>query len=754
MKALQRSTMLAALLTSTGFAGIGSQQEARCIGFFPIAFRPIPVTLDSLKQASVRAEARIAAGRKPSLVRVGALVNNSFSATDLKSYGWRLISRIGNVVTLEGSRESAPYLGALTGIRYVKMPSRVYPVMDSARRDSYVNQLQKTVPGWTGPRLTGKHVLYGLIDTDFDTHHKAFQDSNGVTRFVAVWDQNDSTRRYPDRFGYGSIANHRQLLTDSLFSLHQGFHGTCMASYAAGSQWSCPFYGVAPDVSIAGVAMDTSDQGIIDGLSWLFSLADSLRLPCVVSMSLGSPEGPHDGTSLIDQVIDSVSQKPGHIVVGAVGNEGANLHAHVPLQPGSGQSIGTWLSQLYADNVYLYGIEMWGEAGDTFTVKFNILDTAANIYYKSIDSLSTSKGKPGQQLNYEPIFITFVDSVTKKRDTVYFPVLLTEDASSLNGKPHLQAYMYTSNPKLHFGVSITVAGKSGGTVQAWSLYQNAFQSYQVPGFIDGDTTMSVTELGGTAKDNITVGAYYDNLVIQLYNSTWFGINTGLYDFAPYSGRGPTADGRIKPDITAPGSQVIGAMARDIDTTNFNIAYWPDYPFDTLDSRYAVAGGTSCTAPIVAGIVADMLQADSVVTYSQARELLQETATTDTATGIITASTYNNLWGAGKANALGALGKLLGISATLPTARGDIRSSLGLKKLPGNRLLFTGVLRTPTERLTFEYFSVNGRLSRKLLLAKGVTVDSYNSLPCGIYLARVRDGSQVLSETTVSMVNKE
>jgi hypothetical protein len=733
-----------------GFAGTRSQRDARCIGSFPIAFHPIPVTLDSLKLAAARAGARIAAGQKPALMRVSALVNDSFSVTDLQNYGWRLISRIGKVVTLEGSRESAPYLGALRGIRYVKMPSRVYPVMDSARNSTYVNRLQKTVPGWTGPRLTGKHVLYGLIDTDFDTHHKAFQDSNGVTRFIAVWDQmEDSTKKYLNRFGYGVIANHTQLLTDSLFSLCQGFHGTFMASYAAGSQWNCPFYGVAPDALIAGVKMDTTDQGIIDGLSWLFSLADSLNLPCVVSMSLGSPDGPHDGTSLIDQVIDSVSSTSGphgqgHIVVGAVGNDG-HRRAHVPLQVESGQSIGTWLSQFAANGYYWYGIEMWGTAGDTFTVTFNILDTAAMVYRKAVLSLSTTTTE-----SYRPEEVIWVDSTSRKRDTVEFYNVMTEHASSLNGKPHLQAYMVASNPQLHLGVSVTVAGTSGGTVQAWSLFQNAFQSYQVSGYIGGDSTMSVTEIGGTAKDNITVGAYYDNLVIQLYDSTWFGINTGLYDIAPYSGHGPTADGRIKPDITAPGSQVIGALARDIPDTNYNIAYWPDYPL--LDQRYAVTGGTSCSAPIVAGIVADMLQADSAVTYSLARTLLQETATNDSFTGTITMP--NNLWGAGKANALGALGKLLGISATLPTTGGTIRLIPGLKRLPGNRLLFTGVLHSPTERLTFEYFSVNGRLSRKLLLASGVTVDSYNSLPRGIYLARVRDGSQILSETTVSMVNKE
>jgi hypothetical protein len=745
METFRKCMAFSALIASLGFAGFRSGEEARCGGSFPLAFRPVPVTLDSLERIFARVGAPGTRGYAGRVIRVSALIGDSLSVTDLNRYGWRIVSRLGKIATLEGSAESAPYLGALPGIRYIKMPSRVYFVMDSARRNTYVDQLQKTKPGWSGPKLTGKHVLYGLIDTDFDTHHKAFQDSTGATRFVAVWDQMDSTKKYPNRFGYGSIANHKQLLTDSLFSLAQGFHGTCMASYAAGSQLSCPYYGVAPDAMIVGVKMDTTDQGIIDGLSWIFAMADSLKLPCVVSMSLGSPDGPHDGTSLVDQVIDSVSAKPGHIVVGAAGNDG-DKRAHVPLTVAAGQTAGTWISSYPDNGYYYYGIEMWGTAGQTFTVTFNVLDTAAMVYKKSVDVLSTAATG-----SYKQTSVIWTDSTTRKPDTITFYGLMTEHASALNGKPHLQAFMATSNPRLHLGVTVTVAGTSGGTVQAWSLFQNAFQSYQIAGFIGGDSTMSVNELGGTAKDNITVGAYMDHLLLTLYTGAVTGADDfGYHTFAHYTGRGPTADGRIKPDLMAPGSQVVGAMARDMPASEFQIAWWPDYPL--LDQRYAITGGTSCAAPIVAGVVAMMLQADSAVTFSQARTLLQETARTDSATGIIT--TPNNLWGAGKADALGALGKLLNISATRPVAGAGNRATQALVKLPGNRLHFTGALLSKDDRITFEYFSIDGRLSRRVLSAVGETIDSYGMLPHGIYLARVREGNRTLSETTVTLVSRE
>ena len=162
-------------------------------GAFAIGHDPRIVTMDNL----CAAVAKTAAYGCAKQVEVIALVNDSLSAGQLARYGWRIVTRIGEVATLSGCAESAPYLAALPGIRYIKMPSRVHPTMDSARKVTNVDQVHKTVPGWTGPRLTGKGVLCGFIDTDYDTRHKAFLDSNGLTRFIALWDQ-DSVAGFPD----------------------------------------------------------------------------------------------------------------------------------------------------------------------------------------------------------------------------------------------------------------------------------------------------------------------------------------------------------------------------------------------------------------------------------------------------------------------------------------------------------------------------------------------------------------------------
>ena len=130
---------------------------------------------------------------------------------------------------------------------------------------------------------------------------------------------------------------------------------------------------------------------------------------------------------------------------------------------------------------------------------------------------------------------------------------------------------------------------------------------------DGDgkiNPMSVTS-PGTAKNCITVGACENlrtNFNVQTYGKWW----PQDYPAAPFrndpmandsdtvvafSSRGPTLDGRVKPDVIAPGTFILSTRSTQIAANN---TAWAAFPPSRL---YFHMGGTSMATPLTAGAVA-------------------------------------------------------------------------------------------------------------------------------------------------------
>jgi len=98
---------------------------------------------------------------------------------------------------------------------------------------------------------------------------------------------------------------------------------------------------------------------------------------------------------------------------------------------------------------------------------------------------------------------------------------------------------------------------------------------------------------GAAEEVITVGAMSDP-------------GEGGFFLANFSSRGPTADNRIKPDITAPGVNILAPEAN-------------------TSAGYIAHSGTSMATPFVAGTAALLLQGDSSLIPAQVKEALTATA---------------------------------------------------------------------------------------------------------------------------------
>jgi len=128
---------------------------------------------------------------------------------------------------------------------------------------------------------------------------------------------------------------------------------------------------------------------------------------------------------------------------------------------------------------------------------------------------------------------------------------------------------------------------------------------------------------GCARYVITVGAMTDNDVI-----------------ARFSSRGPTADGRTKPDIVFPG---VGVIAPQAAGTRLGTV---------IEDGYVASDGTSMATPHASGVAALMLQANPQLTAEQVKTLMLA--------GAVSIGARPNEQGVGRGDAYLAYQKAVGV----------------------------------------------------------------------------------------------
>lgn len=581
------------------------------------------------------------------------VANSKAANVAMENLGVHVGTRAGDIWTVQVPADKIIAFTKTGGISYIQIDEPLRPTMSQARRKTLVDSVHKAVDlPWP---MTGLGVVMGVIDFGFDYGHPAWYDGQGNNyRVKKVWELNTNGTP-PTGYSYGhelvGAAAIQAQGTDNAVQTH----GTGVAGIAAGSGLGTPNLsqkGVAYDAEMVfvGVRRDSiGDQwrsssftDFIDGVNYIFSYADDVNKPAVTNISWGSQSGPHDGTSLFCQACDNLSGE-GKMIVMSAGNDGQeNIHISRTFTP-TDSIVNTYVT-FSDDTLQRTWIDIWGDTSETFCAE-------VTLYNNGIAGNST--GYICIDDNLHELYVL----ANSGQDTCYIDFITS--SSEYNSKPRMTLDIHNrSDDSIH----ISVKGTSG-SIDMWNEYyyygykygySSVFENLGDPDAVDGNTASTVSDMG-SAESVLLVGAYASKTNWSDFNNNPWSyssyVTTG--DIVPFSSRGPMADGRISPDITAPGLTLQTAIS------SFDTRYTPtglnkqqvvsSTNFNSKTYYYAEFTGTSASAPMASGIVALMLQANPRLTPQQVKTMIGNTAIQDNFTGTLPAA-GTNTWGKGKINA--------------------------------------------------------------------------------------------------------
>lgn len=656
----------------------------------------------------------------------------------------------GSIHSVAGSKEDLLELTNNKDVLEVEFGFSSSPnrVLDSiSNQASFVYKVQSKLDQGISMPYAGKNVIVGIIDLGFQTDHPTMFDTLGTQfRVKRYWNQTSSRGNSPQPFGYGSLYSAE---SDIMYSDTDYFdtHGTHVTGIAGGSGFGSPnrnASGVAYESNLVLVNLrhknDTinasakgdyyvANPSILDGISYIFDYADSVGMPAVVNLSWGLHTGPHDGSSLFDQALDQLVGK-GKIFVGSAGNSGFTLvHLGVDLKNDTIHTIAYDRIGRVAEKESIW-VDSWGSPNSDYGVRLALCDTAGNI------------------LGFTDFILASSDSITEGiltvakgivgLDTLAYRVIAQKSFAG-NSRPNLliEAYNY-SNKTRQIVLSFTSGNTylhawNSGNPNSWSeggFYNAASGNVPLTNFIKGDGSSTVGENGGTGKRTVSVGAYaaLSEWVNIDGDTRSTGHDAGIRAF--FSSNGPTTDGRIKPDIMAPGVDIQSGINRRVYNPSDRSGVSSSVMFKGVENYYAASSGTSMSGPYVTGVVALMLQVNPDLTPEDVLLILHNSGEANNYTGTLP----NNFYGYGILNAYKA------VLLTLAPLSVDEESGFELKVYPNPSVNSVQVFHPDLleGELRYSLYDLQGKV-----VQTGSTVDGkiqWENQKPGMYLLRFEDGS--------------
>lgn len=597
----------------------------------------VPVALKELKKKP----------RTPPLKRISADVEtNVFVYLRDESSPTPLLkgqphSRRGQIVQVQTTLSELPKLAKDVNVVYVEIAEALKaptPMLAELRPAAPAPSLRSV--GSPARHKYGEDVLIGIIDVQgFDFAHRDFLDGNSRTRFVRIWDQGGDARPSPfdrDRraekdkqdkaqFTYGAEFQRTDLnaaitaspdlgipATDieKQSQMVEGSHATHVASIAAGNR------GICRNALIAGVliSLPKADEDrrksfydssrLADAVDYLLRVGDELKRPVSINISLGTNGHAHDGSAAVTRWIDAALTTPGRAVTVAAGNAGQE-------QGETADDLGWVMGRIHSSG----RIPAAGLAHDLewVVVGNGLMDVSENeleVWLSAQDRISVSLKPPGPNSEWigpvEPR--QFIQNRMLPDGTMLS--VYNEIYHPANGLNCISLYL---SP--FFGTT-DVIGVAAGT---WlvRLHAKEIRDGRFHAWIERDDPQRLGRVGereawafpsfftqNSLVDKTTVSSLgCANRVISVAN-----LDEARNRINISSSQGPTRDGREKPDVAAPGTNIVAAKG-----------------FAEKGDEWLSLSGTSMASPFVAGIVGLILAMEPRLTAAQIEAILRRTA---------------------------------------------------------------------------------------------------------------------------------
>ena len=572
---------------------------------------------------------------------------------ELQAMGVVINHEFGNIVTAQVPAGMMPRVAHLARVQSVQTATPMSLCNDEARNASRVNELHESAPA----PYTGRGVVVGMVDVGIDFNHIEFRDSEGGNRIKSVYlpEVEGGAKAV---IGENELPGSKYETTEQIAALTTDCdnmsHGTHTSTTAAGSYTGNGFYGIATEADIVACAMPgdkLTDVNIANSVAYIFDYASRVNRPAVVNMSLSSNVGPRDGTSMLSQAMANVTGK-GKVCVLSIGNDGflrLKARKHFAAEP---DTLRTFLENLYKAYVANGEVDVWADNAKPYKAQLVVYDRTKNAVVYGTEWYETTEADD------DPVTINAADDAFLSKN--YTGEINFASALGDNGKMELYVnfdlqYTCTKEEASNYYFGLRYVASAGTTLTAWSSTSTQLVGNGKSGWLEGSPDGAISDMA-TGAGVISVGSYVTKNTIPHLEGEANYNKSAMGDIMYSSSYGIDENGVSQPMITAPGYMVVSAMNRyDTTIADQRSQMAAVATIDGSEYMWREMGGTSMSAPVVTGIVATWMQADSELDAEALKEILAATAIRDE---FITASNAVR-WGYGKIDAMAGLQYIVG-----------------------------------------------------------------------------------------------